>query len=157
MVFYIHTIYTKIYTRYIQNTERRRGRPARPGPEARAPVRPGALTNLREISMRVFFNSNTCGKMTVWSKQIQQCCFLWNKSLGSRTPHTKVDKKNKCSDRIYLNSINLTMYNIIQLIYIYIKNHIKLHKFDEANFKNCKKTTPLSWSLCLVLGRLEAC
>ena len=40
MVFYIHTKYTKIYTRYIQNTKRRRGRPARPGPEARAPVRP---------------------------------------------------------------------------------------------------------------------
>ena len=44
-------------------------------------------------------------------------------------PHTKVGK-NKCSDIIYLNSINSTIYNQIQLTSI--KNHIKLHDFDKT-------------------------
>ena len=37
------------------------------------------LTDLRKISMRVFFNSKKCGKMTIWSKKTQKCRFSWKK------------------------------------------------------------------------------
>ena len=37
------------------------------------------LTNLRKISMRVFFNPKKCRKMTIWSKKTQTCRCLWKK------------------------------------------------------------------------------
>ena len=65
------------------------------------------LTNLREFSMRVFLNSEKCGRMIIWSKQIQKCCFSWKKTtLRSRMPHIKFVKNEKL-DIIQLNLIKV--------------------------------------------------
>ena len=69
------------------------------------------LTDLRKISMRVFFDSEKC-EMRIWSKETQQFRFSWNKSLRSYTGHTRVGK-NKKIDIIYLNWINLINHNEI--------------------------------------------
>ena len=70
-------------------------------------------TDLRKMSMRVFFDSNKCGKMTIWSKKTQTyVVFREKKSLRSYTGHTKVGK-NKKLDIIQLDLINLIIYNEI--------------------------------------------
>ena len=66
-------------------------------------------TNLRQITLRVFFTLNKCGKVTIWSKKHKHVVFV-EKSLRSYMPHTKVGT-NKSSDIIYLNLINLIIDN----------------------------------------------
>ena len=56
-------------------------------------------TDLLKFSMRVFFDSNKCGKMIIWSKKHKHVIVRGNKSLRSYTGHTKVGKIN-LSDRI---------------------------------------------------------
>ena len=53
------------------------------------------LTNLREISMRVFFNSKKCEKMTIWSKQIQKCSFSWKQIFEKPHASHQICKKWK--------------------------------------------------------------
>ena len=74
-------------------------------------------------------------------KNTEMSFFVKNKSLRSYTGHTKVGK-NKFSDIIYFNSIDLIIYNEIQLKSI--KNHINLRKNDKKILKHNRKTTLLS-------------
>ena len=92
-------------------------------------------TDLRKISMRVFFNSKKCGKMIIWYQKTQTCSFSWTNFLRSYTGPTKVGKNN--------------LSDIIELLKS-IKNHmilrICLTKIEKC-YNNAIKTTPLSWSL----------
>ena len=55
------------------------------------------LTNLRKISMRVFFNSRKCGTMTIWSKKTQACNFPLKifENLDGSYPKLEENKKEK--------------------------------------------------------------
>ena len=66
-------------------------------------------------------------------------------------PHTKVGK-NKCSNIIYLNLVNLMIYHQIQLTSI--KSHLKLRKFGKTCKKTMGKLPPLKlksekWDRCI--------
>ena len=68
-------------------------------------------TDLRKISMRVFFDSKTMRQNeNMVEKKHKNVVFRANISLRSYTGHTKVGK-NKKSDIIYLNLIDLIIYN----------------------------------------------
>ena len=68
-------------------------------------------TNLRQISLRVFFALKKWGKMSILSKKThKQVVVREKKYLRSYMPHTKVGQ-NKCSDIIYSNLIDLIIDN----------------------------------------------
>ena len=81
---------------------------------------------------------------------------MWKKRQYDQTKHNTVvfretifeklhasyqSWRKQLSDIIYINLIDLIIYNQIQLKSI--KNHIHLRRFDE-HLKNARKTTPLS-------------
>ena len=52
------------------------------------------LANLREISMRVFFNAKTSEKIATWSKKTQTICFSWKKFWEATCLTTKLETTN---------------------------------------------------------------
>ena len=72
-------------------------------------------TNLRQISLRIFFNSRKLGKITTWSKNTQKCNFSFfvKTNIWEATCLTTKLEKNKSSDIIYSNLISWNIYNHI--------------------------------------------
>ena len=70
-------------------------------------------TDLRKISMRVFFVSETCGKNDKMVEKTKECRVSSKKSVRSYSGHTKVGKKS-LSDKILFNELvqlNLIKFN----------------------------------------------
>ena len=82
-------------------------------------------TNLRQFSIRFFFNSKKWETMTIWPKTKQNKSFVVKKNF-EKLHASHQSWKNKCPDIIYSNWINLIIYNQFKLKSI--QHHICLRK-----------------------------
>ena len=68
-------------------------------------------TNLRQMSMCSFFYSNKCGKMTILPPQTKACRFSVEQIFEKLHASCQSWEKKLVFDIIYLNLINLIIYN----------------------------------------------